>query len=180
MLRKVTHSFNTDKPPTAKPLLLIEPNQNEKKNQNTILFVSVLFSLSLVNLLPSLVNLVHQQPNIKDQVRAQSVRSSQDRNSHTNYGENLATVRHLASSICPSWSFLLRPKYNLTRPNPGLTSSTYVIAHHARSNRAFSLASVYSWSNEFVNQLPIWSIFSQQSIIPTFVLINRVSCDRQL
>ena len=139
-----------------------------EKNQNAILLLSVFISLSLVTL-------VHLQPNIGHQERAQSVRSSQDRNCHRNQVWSLATILHLVPPFCPSRRLLLTLKWQ-----PGkIQLTTDVITHNVRFIRAspcrtpqscicvLSLASVYLWSNEFVNQLPIGSIFSQQSFIPT-------------
>ena len=107
----------------------------------------------------------HVQPDMGHWLRAQSVRSSQHRIPHGHQVRSLTTVSHFAEPFCPllssNVSTQVQPGKTRPKTHTSSTSSAYIIAHTARLIRAFA----HLVSCEFGNQLPIRSIFSQQSLL---------------
>jgi hypothetical protein len=138
MSRQATDVIIAHKPHSGPHLFLIDLSQNQKNHYYHTTFVRT-FS-------PSLVPLTSSQPNIRRQLRAQSVRSLQDRIPHRQQLWSLAMVFHLAEPFCPllSWNVNTQVQPGKTRLRTEPKSPTYVIAHNARFIRAFSHASVYS------------------------------------
>ena len=158
----------------------------QKKIKNTILLLYDFISLSLVTL-------VRLQPNIGHQLRAQSVRSLQDRKSHRNQVRSLVTVLHFTRPFCPLWSLSINTKVttwqNLIRDScvtnlrhhtqPVLQScihqSCVVHKHRASQSCICTLSNERIWKST-PDLKYILSAVSHH----TFHCINRVSCDRQL